>query len=77
MSRSGLLRQMDTIRSPSGNGSPLYMAPLTMLNTVVVSPMPREKATMAMRESTGELMSMRTPYLTSLKKPSMAVPFNP
>ena len=49
------------------------MAPLTMLNTVVVSPIPRENARMAMRESTGELISMRTPYLTSLKNPSMAL----
>ena len=54
-----LSRSTPTSRSASGNGMPLSSAPYTMLNIVVVSPMPRVSASTATAESARLFLSER------------------
>ena len=55
------LRYTATMRSPSGKGSPLSITPYTMLNIVVVRPMPNVSAMVATSVRPGLLASERIP----------------
>jgi hypothetical protein len=61
MPRAALERLMLTMRAPSGYGSPLSSAPYTMLNIVVVSPMPSVKASTATAVRPGAFNRDRRP----------------
>src|SRR4029079_18082824 len=57
----GLVATSETMRSPSGNGSPLKRPPLTTQKTVVLRPSPSPSVRMATSDSVGYLISIRTP----------------
>src|SRR6185503_17786012 len=72
MPLAGLARWTTITRSPSGYGNPFMSAPYTMLNIVVVRPIPSVNARVATIERPGLLTSERMPYRTSRSNDCMA-----
>src|SRR5687767_6474793 len=73
-SRARSVRSMWTISSGASNGRPRRSMPYTILNTVVVRPMPSASATTAMIVTPGLRRTWRSPTRMSLRKLFMLLP---